>query len=161
MTTRRTSSTSASVMMETNTPAMRLRNTMVPMIVAIATGSTTPMKTPNHLCWNGSHRNDALLMQHSSVGDPGSAFHSMKSGTGLSEPCCRLVGLASLTEIEDSCVSPRQRYRDAEHAEYQILGDAIEPEWFEHQRRAHDEGKERQIDCDLEAALVGHCSAPF
>src|ERR1700730_12440763 len=62
----------------------------------------------------------------------------------------------SLTEVEDSGVSPRQRHRDAKHAEYKILGDAVKPEWLEHQRRAHDEGKERQIDCDFEAALVGH-----
>src|SRR3979490_75425 len=99
ITTRRTSNTSARVMIETNTPEMRLRNTMTPTMVAMATGSTSPMKTPNHGCWNGSHRNEALLMQHNSVGDPGSAFHNMKSGTGLSEPCCRLVGLASFSDI--------------------------------------------------------------
>ena len=38
-------------------------------------------------------------MQHNCVGEPGSAFHSMKSGTGLSEPCCRLVWLASFSDI--------------------------------------------------------------
>ena len=38
-------------------------------------------------------------MQHSSVGAPGSAFHSMKSGTGVAEPCCRLVGAASFIDI--------------------------------------------------------------
>ena len=38
-------------------------------------------------------------MQHKSVFEPGSAFHSMKSGTGLSEPCCRLVELASFNDI--------------------------------------------------------------
>ena len=38
-------------------------------------------------------------MQQSSVCEPGSAFHNMKSGTGLSEPCCRLVWLASFKDI--------------------------------------------------------------
>ena len=67
--------------------------------IAIATGRIRPIAVPNHWFWNGSHRNEALLMQHSSVGAPGSAFQSMKSGTGLSEPCCRLVGLASFSDI--------------------------------------------------------------
>ena len=49
------------------------------------------MTTPNHWAWNGSQRNEAPLMQQRSVGAPGSAFHSMKSGTGVSDPCCRLV----------------------------------------------------------------------
>ncbi|MHC2335571.1 hypothetical protein ACVIW0_004860 [Bradyrhizobium sp. USDA 4454] len=99
ITTRRTSSTSASVMMETNTPEMRFRNTMVPSTSAIRTGKTNPIASPNHSLWNGNQRNDALVMQHSSVGAPGSAFHSIKSGTGLSEPCCRLVVLASFSDI--------------------------------------------------------------
>ncbi len=38
-------------------------------------------------------------MQQSSVLAPGSAFQSMKSGTGVAEPCCRLVALASLSDI--------------------------------------------------------------
>ena len=38
-------------------------------------------------------------MQQSSVGEPGSAFHSMKSGTGWSDPCCRLVALDSFSDI--------------------------------------------------------------
>ncbi len=38
-------------------------------------------------------------MQQSDDRAPGSAFHSMKSGTGVSEPCCMLVGLASLSDI--------------------------------------------------------------
>ena len=96
---RRTNRTSASVMIETNTPAMRLRNMMMPSTAAMQTGSTMPMATPNHWFWNGIHRNDALLMQHSSVCEPGSAFHSMKSGTGLSEPCCKLVWLASFSDM--------------------------------------------------------------
>ena len=86
-------------MIETNTPAMRLRNTIKPSTMASATGRISPMANPNHWFWNGSQRNDALVMQHSSVGAPGSAFHSMKSGTGLSEPCCRLVWLASFSDI--------------------------------------------------------------
>ena len=76
-------------------------------------------------------------MQHSSVGAPGSAFHSMKSGTGVSEPCCRLVGLASfsdiashvgpeaeeqpLAEIEDAGATPAQGDRDAQHPEHQDI----------------------------------------
>ena len=99
ITTSRTNSTSASVIMETNTPEIRLRKTMVPRTKAIRTGRISPIAEPNHWLWNGNHRNEALLMQQSSVGAPGSAFQSMKSGTGLSEPCCRLVGLASLSDI--------------------------------------------------------------
>ena len=38
-------------------------------------------------------------MQQRSVLAPGSAFHSMKSGTGVVEPCCRLVGLASFMDM--------------------------------------------------------------
>ena len=38
-------------------------------------------------------------MQQSSTGASGSAFHSMKSGIGRSEPCARLVGLASFSDI--------------------------------------------------------------
>jgi hypothetical protein len=38
-------------------------------------------------------------MQQRLVCAPGSAFHSMKSGTGVSDPCCRLVSLASFSDI--------------------------------------------------------------
>ena len=86
-------------MIDTNTPAMRLRNMMTPSNAATATGSAIPMTTPNHCSWNGIHRNDALLMQHRSVWAPGSAFQSMKSGTGLSDPCAGWSVLASLSDI--------------------------------------------------------------
>jgi hypothetical protein len=75
------------------TPEMCFRNMMRPSSVASATGSATPIRMPNHWLWNGIQRNEPPLMQHRSVLAPGSAFHNMKSGTGLSEPCCRLVGL--------------------------------------------------------------------
>ena len=57
------------------------------------------MAMPNHGFGNGVHRKEPWLMQHRSVLAPGSAFHSMKSGTGVADPCCRLVGLASLSDI--------------------------------------------------------------
>jgi len=41
----------------------------------------------------------AALMQQRSVFDPGSAFPQHEVGTGLSDPCCRLVGLASFNDI--------------------------------------------------------------
>ena len=48
MTTNLTSNTSASVMMETKTPEMRLRKTIEPINPAIATGMIMPIATPNH-----------------------------------------------------------------------------------------------------------------
>ena len=45
-------------MTETNTPAMRLRKTIRPSTAARTTGSRTPIATPNHCHWNGSHRNE-------------------------------------------------------------------------------------------------------
>ena len=57
------------------------------------------MTMPNHCAWNGSQSHDPGVIQHSSVGAPGSAFHSMKSGTGVSDPCCSEVRLCSFSDI--------------------------------------------------------------
>ena len=43
---------------------------------------------------------------------PGSAFQSMKSGTGLSEPCCKLVGLASFNDIASMYAPSRKTAPD-------------------------------------------------
>ena len=38
-------------------------------------------------------------MQHRSVTAPGSEFHNMKSGSGVVEPCWRLVAEASFSDM--------------------------------------------------------------
>ena len=172
----RTSSTSASVMTETKTPAMRLRKTIVPKPAAITVGTNDGHCEPEPLpLWNGVQRNEVLVMQHNSGVAPGSAFQNMKSGTGVSEAACWLVVLASfkrhrhhvgadaeeqaLPQVEDARVAPTEADRHAEHAEHQIFGDAVEPELAEHQRRQQDHDDEQRIAGDFEPALRGHRSA--
>ena len=87
------------MMIDTNTPEIRLRNITQPMPSATSTGTSSDIPIPNHCSWNGVHRNEPWLMQHKSVLAPGSAFQSMKSGTGVADPCCKLVGLASFIDI--------------------------------------------------------------
>ncbi len=86
-------------MIEMKTPAMRLRNTIPPISAARTVGTTIAIAKPNHCDWNGVQRNDVFVMQQRSDLAPGSAFQNMKSGMGVSEPCCMLVLLASFSDI--------------------------------------------------------------
>ena len=86
-------------MMEMKTPAMRFLKMTAPSAAAAKVGTTTAMTKPTHWLWNGIHRNEVLVMQHRSGLAPGSAFQNMKSGIGVSEPCCIDVFDASFSDI--------------------------------------------------------------
>ena len=85
-------------MIDTKTPAIRLRKITVPSNVASAVGNMTARIAPTHSDRNGIHKYDPFTMQQRSWCAPGSAFQNMKSG--ITAPLlCWLVVLASLSGI--------------------------------------------------------------
>ena len=114
-------------------------------------------------------------MQQSSVGEPGLGVPEHEIGHRLVRPLLQAGGAGQfqrhrehvgagaeeqpLAKVEDAAVAPAERHRDAEDAVHQELGDPVQPEFLQHQRRQQDQGDERDVGGTVERALDGHASA--